>query len=94
MKLFKRKTATFQDYINFAGIVLFIWVIITKTVVIGSISEMFVMENALVLTCIGVLLEMLSANLSLYITDFKNWRYDVRIEKKKYKGESQDEEKE
>ena len=92
MKIFKRKTATIQDYINFAGLILFIWIVITKTVVIGSIDEMFVMDNALVLACLGISLEMLFVNLSIFITDFKNWIYDTKIEKKYGKRDSNEKE--
>lgn len=94
MKLFKRKTASFQDCVNFIGIILFIWIAITRTALTGDIDNIFVLKNALILVSLGVFAEMLLVNLSIFITDFKNWRYDVGVEKKKYKGESQDEEKE
>ena len=87
MNLFKRKKAAIQDYINFAGIVLFVFVIVTKVTLIGTIETMFVEENILILTCLGVLLEMLIVNTSLYITDFKDWRYDIKERGIKYKGD-------
>ena len=91
MKLFKHKTATFQDYVNFTGMILFIWVITTKTVVIGNLDEMFVMDNTLVLICLGILLEMLLVNLSIFITDFKNYLFNKSQEKKYGKRKSDDE---
>ena len=94
MKLFRRKKAIFQDYINFAGIVLFIYVIATKTVLVGEIDNLFVTENAVALTTIGILLEMLLVNLSFFVTDFKNFLYDKSQEKKYGKRKDDDEKKE
>ena len=93
MKLFKRKSAIFQDYVNFIGMILFIYVIATKTVLVGNINNLFVMENAVVLTAVGILLEMLFINLSFFITDFKNWMYD-RSQNKKYGKRKDNDEKE
>ena len=92
MKLFRRKKAIFQDYINFVGIVLFIYVIATKTVLVGEIDNLFVMENTVVLTTIGILLEMLLVNLSFFVTDFKNYLFD-KAQIKKY-GKRDNNEKE
>ena len=94
MKLFKRKTAIFQDYINFTGIILFIWVIASKTVVIGDVTEVFVIDNALILVCLGILLEMLLVNASFFITDFKNYLFDKSQEKKYGKRKKHDEKEE
>ena len=90
MKLFKRKTATLQDYINFTGVVLFIWVIATRTVLIGGIDNLFVIDNALALITIGVFIEMFFVNLSIFITDFKNWSYDAGIKRKYGRGKDDD----
>ena len=60
---------------------------------IGNIEEMFVMENALTLACLGVLLEMLFVNSSFFITDFKNYLFD-RSQEKKYGKRKSDDEKE
>lgn len=94
MKLFKRKTATIQDYINFIGMVLFIWIIVTKEVMTGSFDEMFVMDNVLVLVCLGISVEMLFINLSIFVTDFKNHLFERMQEKKYGKRKDNDEEKE
>ena len=79
MKLLKRKTATLQDYINLTGMILFIWVITAKKVMIGTFGEIFVMDNALILICLLVSIEMTIVNLSIFITDFKNWLYSRKI---------------
>ena len=92
MKLFKRKTAIFQDYVNFAGIMLFIYVIATKTVLVGEIDNLFVTENAVALTTVGILLEMLLVNLSFFITDFKNYLFDKQQEKKYGKRDNNEKE--
>ena len=92
MKLLKRKTATIQDYINFAGLILFIYIILTGSVLVGSIDNLFVIENAIALTATVFLLEMLIVNLSIFITDFKNWIYDAKIEKKYGKRDSNEKE--
>ena len=94
MKLLKRKKATIQDYINFIGMALFIWVIATKEVMIGNFDEMFVMDNALVLICLGILIEMLFVNLSIFITDFKNYLFTKSQEKKYGKRNDNDEKEE
>ena len=91
MKLFKRKTATLQDYINFTGVVLFIWVVATRTVLIGDIDNLFVIDNALALITIGVFIEMFFVNLSIFITDFKNQLFE-RGQNKKY-GRGKDDDK-
>ena len=90
MKIFERKKANIQDYINLTGMILIIWVITTKEVMIGSFSEIFVIDNVLILTCLGVSIEMVIANLSIFITDFKNYLFNKKQKNKYKKGKNYD----
>lgn len=95
INIFKRKKAELQDYINFIGVILFLWVIISKTILIGDMANIFVSDNLLILACLITSIEMLVVNTIMCITNFKNWRYDVRQNKKGYNidGKNNEEEK-
>ena len=90
MKIFKRKTAGIQDYINYVGFILFMYVIVSRVALVEG--NILVAENSLILICLGILSEMLFVNTVIFIIDFENWRYNAEV-KSKY-GKRKDDEKE
>lgn len=93
MKLLKRKKANIQDYINFAGLILFIYIVISKEVLMGEIGDIFTADNALITSSLIIWIEMLFVNLSIFITDFKNYLFE-RMQNRKYGKRDNDDKKE